>query len=270
MATIAENLQTIKDSTDAIKQAIIDKGGNITGDITTWADAINGISGGGSVATNHGFTGEIINTKSVGIRNYTTIVVDDGITALGDYAFSDFQEVTSVYIPDTVTVINTNAFYNCKKLSSIRLPNNIKQIMANVFYGCNELASIKIPDSVFLLGTQAFRNCTSLEEVVAPVSVTTIRGSIFYGCTNLKRVIFEGDIITSVGATTFRDCTSLEVVDLSNCSTVIKLDNVSAFQNVPTTCKIVVPDSLYDNWKAATNWSSFASQIIKKSDYESL
>lgn len=40
MATISENLQTIKDSTDAIKQAIIDKGGTISGDITTWADAI--------------------------------------------------------------------------------------------------------------------------------------------------------------------------------------------------------------------------------------
>lgn len=49
MATISENLQIIKNSTDAIKQAIIDKGGTIEGDITTWADAIGGIeSGGGS------------------------------------------------------------------------------------------------------------------------------------------------------------------------------------------------------------------------------
>ena len=48
MTTISENLQTIADSTAAIKQAIIDKGGEITGDITTWASAINGISGGGS------------------------------------------------------------------------------------------------------------------------------------------------------------------------------------------------------------------------------
>jgi hypothetical protein len=48
MATISENLQILKDSTDAIKQAIIDKGGTISGDITTWASAINGISGGGS------------------------------------------------------------------------------------------------------------------------------------------------------------------------------------------------------------------------------
>lgn len=47
MATISENLQIIKDSTDAIKQAIIDKGGTIEGDITTWADAISGIESGG-------------------------------------------------------------------------------------------------------------------------------------------------------------------------------------------------------------------------------
>jgi hypothetical protein len=47
MATISENLQTIKNSTDAIKQAIIDKGGTIEGDITTWAGAISGIESGG-------------------------------------------------------------------------------------------------------------------------------------------------------------------------------------------------------------------------------
>ena len=44
MTTIAENLQIIKDSVDAIKQAIIDKGGQITGNITTWADAIRNIN----------------------------------------------------------------------------------------------------------------------------------------------------------------------------------------------------------------------------------
>lgn len=47
MATIAENLQTIKNSVKDIKQAITNKGGSISGDITTWASAINGISGGG-------------------------------------------------------------------------------------------------------------------------------------------------------------------------------------------------------------------------------
>ena len=60
MSTISENLQTIKSSTDAIKQAIIDKGGTISGDITTWADAISGIeTGGGGSSEEYVFTGSI-------------------------------------------------------------------------------------------------------------------------------------------------------------------------------------------------------------------
>ena len=59
MTTISENLQTIKSSTEAIKQAIIDKGGDVTGDITTWADAISGLSGGGSSEEEIDFIGTI-------------------------------------------------------------------------------------------------------------------------------------------------------------------------------------------------------------------
>jgi hypothetical protein len=57
MATISENLQILKDSTDAIKQAIIDKGGEISGDITTWASAISGLSGGSDSNENITFAG---------------------------------------------------------------------------------------------------------------------------------------------------------------------------------------------------------------------
>ena len=59
MATISENLQILKDSTDAIKQAIIDKGGTISGDISTWANAITGISGDVSAEKEFIFTGTI-------------------------------------------------------------------------------------------------------------------------------------------------------------------------------------------------------------------
>lgn len=69
MSTTAENLQIIKNSTDAIKQAIIDKGGTIEGDITTWANAISGLSGGGSDNL------KILNFGSSGSRVYI-----DGMT----------------------------------------------------------------------------------------------------------------------------------------------------------------------------------------------
>lgn len=88
MATISENLQTIKSSTDAIKQAIIDKGGTIEGDITTWANAISGLSGGGSSSDEeYVFTGNIsYNMTKVTITGALNKVPDTGrnyLLALG-------------------------------------------------------------------------------------------------------------------------------------------------------------------------------------------
>ena len=74
MSTIQENLQIIADSTTAIKQAIIDKGCEITGDITTWADAISGISGGGSNNL------KIFSFNTDGAVGYRTRVYIDGMT----------------------------------------------------------------------------------------------------------------------------------------------------------------------------------------------
>jgi hypothetical protein len=84
MATISENLQTIKSSTDAIKQAIIDKGGTIEGDITTWANAISGISGGGSSSDEeYVFTGNIsYNMTTVTITGALNKVPDTGTNYL--------------------------------------------------------------------------------------------------------------------------------------------------------------------------------------------
>jgi hypothetical protein len=44
--------------------------------------------------------------------------------------------------------------------------------------------------------------------------------------------------------------------------------NVNVFNNIPADCKIVVRDELYDAWMAAANWSTYASKIVKLSDYD--
>lgn len=76
--SIAENLQIIKDATVDIKQAIIDKGGNVSGDISTWADAIRGIESGG--------TSQI---KTFSIDGYGKFPYETGMT-WGEYFNSDF------------------------------------------------------------------------------------------------------------------------------------------------------------------------------------
>ena len=101
MATISENLQILKDSTDAIKQAIIDKGGEITGDITTWADAINGISGGSESEL-----------KKFNL-SYTEFLFENDMT-WGDFVNSIYNIkhfVPYVYTSDKIT-ISGNAVYD--------------------------------------------------------------------------------------------------------------------------------------------------------------
>lgn len=84
MATIEENLQTLKDSTDAIKQAIIDKGGDVSGDITTWAGAINEIeNNSGTSEPQYIFTGDINKTGTyMSIKGVLNQIPNTGINRL--------------------------------------------------------------------------------------------------------------------------------------------------------------------------------------------
>lgn len=107
MATISENLQILKDSTDAIKQAIIAKGGTIEGDITTWADAISGISGGGSSSEE-----EITFTGSMDIEPGGLYITGSLSTSFSTYkriwafTYGDVEPIcsTTVIMDDDVNV----------------------------------------------------------------------------------------------------------------------------------------------------------------------
>lgn len=95
MATISENLQTIKTSTTAIKQAIIDKGGKISGDITTWADAINAIKGGG-ITLLGGIKNKLNGTQIV--IPAATSVIDGDVLYEYQYENLDTTTYSKVYI----------------------------------------------------------------------------------------------------------------------------------------------------------------------------
>lgn len=90
MKTITENLQIIKDATVDIKRAIIDKGGNVSGDISTWASAISGLSGGGGNSSDEEIT-------FTGTCSYTSSTV-----TIAGY----LNKVPDTKVPDTDTEIN--------------------------------------------------------------------------------------------------------------------------------------------------------------------
>ena len=64
----------------------------------------------------------------------------------------------------------------------------------------------------------------------------------------------------------FQECYGLVKLDLSSCTQVPTLSNTSALKDTNTDLKIIVQDALYDDWIVATNWSGYASNIVKASE----
>ena len=65
----------------------------------------------------------------------------------------------------------------------------------------------------------------------------------------------------------FNGCASLELVDMTGSTGVPQLKDTTNFDFTNATYIIVVPDSLYDTWIAATNWAPLAGHIRKQSDW---
>ena len=70
------------------------------------------------------------------------VTIPDGVTSIGENAFSDCASLTSITIPDGVTSIGEHAFYNCSSLTSITIPDSVTSIGKYTFWGCRELETI--------------------------------------------------------------------------------------------------------------------------------
>ena len=119
----------------------------------------------------------------------STYTIPQGITSIGDSAFSDCDSLTSVSIPDSVTSIGDGAFYACYSLTSITIPDSVTSIGDWAFSSCTSLTSITIPDSVTFIGDSAFDFCESLTSVSIPDSVTFIGDNAFSGCPDLTLTV---------------------------------------------------------------------------------
>ena len=117
-----------------------------------------------------------------------TVILEDGITRIGEHAFAYCSAMHSVSIPDSVTEIGDFAFDWCSALESITIPDSVTEIGFGAFSFCDSLKSVTIPDSVTEIGDYAFTCCESLESVTIPDSVTEIGEEAFFDCSALKSV----------------------------------------------------------------------------------
>ena len=162
-------------------------------------------------------------------------------------------------VPQKVFGSSTSYFLTFARLAGIT------SISASAFYSCYSLTNIIIPDGVTSIGNNTFQNCFSLTNIIIPDGVTSISSYAFSGCFSLTSItIPEG--VTSIGDYAFSYCYSLIKYNFSQATAVPTLYFTTAFSGMNQLCKIVVPDNLYDQWIAATNWSTYADYIYKASE----
>ena len=233
--------------------------GGICGDHLTWTLDGNGtltISGTGAMYDSVQWNGQKENIKKV--------VINNGVTTIGDLAFFQCVNLGSVEIPSSVTTIRSKAFENCTNLTSvtfadgsaltsignfafelcvnlqsIQIPSRVTSIGASAFLSCTNLTSVTFAEGSALtsMGESAFQLCKKLTSVTIPSSVTTIGAGAFLNCGNLGRVIFApGSQLASIGYSAFLDCGKLGSIEIpSSVKTIgtgaflncVKLENVT-------------------------------------------
>lgn len=120
------------------------------------------------------------------------LIVENGITAIGDYAFSDFESLASVSLPDSVTAIGKYAFSYCRALTSIEIPSGVTEIPEEAFSVCTNLERVTFPATLNSIGELAFSGCVSLTEITLPAGLKTIKQEAFIGVPFTRLIIPDG------------------------------------------------------------------------------
>lgn len=198
--------------------------------------------------------------------NYRTdiikVVIKNGVSRIGNYAFCGCDRLVEVYIPNSVKSIGSDAFSACTGLTSLTIPSSVesiesytflasglvsiniehgvKYIKASAFRGCGKLTSLELPNSVISIGEQAFEYCTQLVNIVIPNSVTSIGGAAFHHCEKLLSIELPNSLQT-IEQSTFLWCKKLSSISIPNS---IKTIGSQAFYGCENLKSISIPNGV--------------------------
>lgn len=168
----------------------------------------------------------------------TQVVIEEGVTTIGEKAFDGCVNLESVKLPNSLTEIHKYAFRDCESLWDIAIPDGVTQIMTSAFYKCTSLITIKIPDNA-KIGETVFSQCESLKEVTLPETMTSINSGTFYKCRALTSIKIP-EKVTTIGEAAFEKSGLIEI-ELPRGTTYIGTD---AFHECVALKQIVLPDTI--------------------------
>ena len=246
----------------------------------TWNLAENGtltISGTGNMDNYSYDIGAPWDSQRSEIRK---VIIEDGVTSIGDNAFRECSHITSITIANSVRSIGRNAFFRCVGLTSIKIPNSVTSIEDCAFLSCSGLTSIILPYSVTNIGDIAFSYCSALSSIKVengnvrydsrnncnaiidkenntlilgckntfiPDGVTSIGHDAFLKCQNLTSITMPNSI-TSIEYNAFKGCSNLSSINIPN--SVTSIGN-SAFGDCKNLKSVTIPNSVTNIGKGA-------------------
>lgn len=174
------------------------------------------------------------------------------------------RTLSGAYSNDRVTTIGDYAFYK-SPVTSVDFPN-VTGIAEGSFYYCGDLETINFP-KLKSIGFASFLRCTNLRNAVFPELEDGVINAFGYG-----EELVSADLSKASGlySGAFHDCPKLVTVILRKVDGICTLGSTDIFKNTPIesgTGYIYVPAALVDQYKAATNWTTYANQIRAIEDY---
>ncbi len=143
------------------------------------------------------FTDEAPAPWSVHKKFVSAIIIDGGVTTVGDLAFLGFDEADTISIGSSVKSIGEYAFAGCGSLEEISVPNSVKILKEGAFKACGNLKKVNLGSGVTTIGDHAIFYCDSLKEITVPASVNTIGDeALGYSWMGDNRAVISGFTIS--------------------------------------------------------------------------
>lgn len=207
-AASAAAFSQLKSSGEPVVYGIAQSG--TCGETATWELSDEGvltISGSGAISD----TGEH-DMPWKDLRNdITSIVIDEGITRIGNWVFHSCTEAISVSLPSTLKEIGEQSFRSCSEITQVMLPSGLESIGGGAFYYCDSLTSLTIPSGVENF-TDAFGS-SGLRTLVLEEGIDSVDDYAFNGCRYLKNVTLPSTV-KRIGKYAFSNCFSLANLDI--------------------------------------------------------
>ena len=275
--TITKNLTLTAEFAEIDDNEVIDSGK--CGKNLTWTLTYNGvltISGTGDMY-NYDYTNNLAPWNNVS-NNIKYIVLPEGLTSIGEWAFYLCASVTSISIPEGVSGIGVRAFCNCSSLTSISIPNSVTSIGERAFYSCYNLASVTLSTNLSKIDKYLFGQCRTLTAITIPNNVTAIENGAFSGCSSLDSVSIEattppvlsGSSTFSSSPTCYIPCGTLAAYQSSSWAQQVGSFVEQCDGNDNNQSLISVTDGTLSDWDKLPMEYLFETKCVEGADWDAL